>query len=235
VAEYRRRREHDRALIRRNLPVTIPIVVVIPFVVYVAVHLGVDLLNGWVHHGLTTSKGPRVAGPKKVVNRSEANWLSILLAVMALIGLAGAFWGRRQSTEAWRRGAEGEEYLARQLDRLGRHGYQVLHDRRVPGSKANIDHLVVGPTGVFVVDAKDYGGRLTWSKGTLWHGRYPMTKKLVTARWEAEQVRAALGHGVMVVNGSKRLLAQIRHRPVVLTRSQIADFFSQASDALVPA
>jgi hypothetical protein len=41
------------------------------------------------------------------------------------------------------------------------------------GSRANIDHLVIGPTGAFVVDAKNYRGRLSFSKGTLWHGRYP--------------------------------------------------------------
>ena len=37
----------------------------------------------------------------------------------------------------------------------------MLHDRLVPGKGgANIDHIVVGPSGVFVVDAKKYSGRL---------------------------------------------------------------------------
>jgi hypothetical protein len=35
----------------------------------------------------------------------------------------------------------------------------VLHDRRLPGSLANIDHLAVSPSGVFVIDAKKYKGR----------------------------------------------------------------------------
>jgi hypothetical protein len=35
-----------------------------------------------------------------------------------------------------------------------------LHDRRIPGSRANIDHLVVAPAGVFVIDAKNYKGRV---------------------------------------------------------------------------
>ncbi len=38
-------------------------------------------------------------------------------------------------------------------------GIVVLHDRRIPGTRANIDHIVVGPTGVYVVDAKRYQGR----------------------------------------------------------------------------
>ena len=36
----------------------------------------------------------------------------------------------------------------------------MLHDRRIPGSRANIDHVVIGPAGVFVVDAKNYHGRI---------------------------------------------------------------------------
>lgn len=36
---------------------------------------------------------------------------------------------------------------------------QVLRDRRIPGSRANIDHLAVTPTGVHVIDAKRYNGR----------------------------------------------------------------------------
>lgn len=36
----------------------------------------------------------------------------------------------------------------------------VLHDRRMPGERGNIDHVVVGPAGVFVVDAKRYQGRI---------------------------------------------------------------------------
>jgi hypothetical protein len=35
----------------------------------------------------------------------------------------------------------------------------VLHDRRIPRTRANIDHIAVGPSGVFVVDAKKYRGR----------------------------------------------------------------------------
>jgi hypothetical protein len=36
----------------------------------------------------------------------------------------------------------------------------ALHDRRVPGTKGNIDHLVVGPAGVYTVDAKRYEGKV---------------------------------------------------------------------------
>ncbi|MDF1597943.1 MAG: nuclease-related domain-containing protein [Acidimicrobiia bacterium] len=63
-----------------------------------------------------------------------------------------------QSVEAWSKGAKGERSLGARLDRLS--NVWVLHDRLIPGTKANIDHLVVAPTGVWVVDAKRYKGRI---------------------------------------------------------------------------
>jgi hypothetical protein len=63
-----------------------------------------------------------------------------------------------QSTRAWQTGARGEVVLGRRLDSLRERGIHVLHDRRIPGTKANIDHIVVSPRGVFVIDAKKYSG-----------------------------------------------------------------------------
>jgi hypothetical protein len=63
-----------------------------------------------------------------------------------------------QSTRAWARGAEGERELAEAL--AGVDSIGVLHDRRVPGTRGNVDHVVIGPAGVFVVDAKRYEGTI---------------------------------------------------------------------------
>lgn len=63
--------------------------------------------------------------------------------------------------KAWAKGAAGEVELARKLERwTADAGVVLLHDRRVPGSRANIDHIAVGPAGVFVIDAKRYTGRI---------------------------------------------------------------------------
>jgi hypothetical protein len=61
-----------------------------------------------------------------------------------------------QSTRAWDRGSQGEQELANALAELD--DLRVLNDRRVPGTRGNIDHIVVAPAGVFVVDAKRYDG-----------------------------------------------------------------------------
>jgi hypothetical protein len=87
--------------------------------------------------------------------------LSLMIGGLAAV-VAG--WGLRfkpsPDAVAWRRGAAGERRTARLLDLLERHGWAVLHDLAVPGSAANIDHLAIGPGGVFVIDSKQYRGRL---------------------------------------------------------------------------
>jgi nuclease-like protein len=65
-----------------------------------------------------------------------------------------------RSTSAWAYGAQGERALGGMLDRLRDEGMAVLHDRRIPSTRANIDHVVVGPAGAFAVDAKNYKGRV---------------------------------------------------------------------------
>jgi nuclease-like protein len=59
----------------------------------------------------------------------------------------------------WVTGARGEEMLAETLARRCP-GVLLLHDRRVPGSRANIDHIAVVPSGVYVIDAKRYRGMI---------------------------------------------------------------------------
>src|SRR4051812_15625323 len=92
-------------------------------------------------------------------------------------GLILAVTDEPQSTRAWERGAVGEEKLARRLDELLARGARVLHDRRIPGTRANIDHIVVGPAGIFVIDAKRYkGGPHLRVEGGIFR---PRTEKLM--------------------------------------------------------
>ncbi|MDQ0424552.1 nuclease-related domain-containing protein [Cellulomonas iranensis] len=74
-------------------------------------------------------------------------------------GLILALSEEPQSTTAWARGARGEELLGARLADLTGNGVRLLHDRRIPGTRANIDHIAVGPTGAHVIDAKRYKGR----------------------------------------------------------------------------
>ena len=74
-------------------------------------------------------------------------------------GIAVALSDEKQSTKAWATGAVGEERLGARFDSLVSESIAVLHDRRIPGSKAKIDHIAVTPAGIWVIDAKRYKGR----------------------------------------------------------------------------
>lgn len=74
-------------------------------------------------------------------------------------GLLLALQAPPQSEKSWETGAVGEEALAAHLAATCPN-VVVMHDRRMPGSRANIDHIAVAPSGVFVIDAKRYKGRI---------------------------------------------------------------------------
>jgi Nuclease-related domain len=176
--------------------------------------------------------------------------------VVAALAVAAAGWGLRfrSSPEAvaWRRGAVGERRTGRLLDRLERHGWAVLHDLAVPRSRANIDHLVIGPGGVFVIDSKQYRGRLQLDgSGRLWHGRYPLAPTLRAVSFEADQVARVLTdpdvvvvpvmavHGAQIpwgkvvregvpVVAARRLPSMLRSLPAVLGPERVAVLADQA-------
>jgi hypothetical protein len=177
-----------------------------------------------------------------------------LLAGVAAACVAGWALRFRPSPEAraWRRGAVGERRTARLLGRLERHGWAVLHDLVVPGSRANIDHLAIGPGGVFVIDSKLYSGKLHLAPGgSLWHGRYPMAPVLRAVRFEADQAAQVLAttgvevvplvavHGAQVpwgklvvegvpVVGARRLPELLRHLPTTLGPERVAGLADRA-------
>jgi hypothetical protein len=103
-----------------------------------------------------------------------------------------------QSTRAWAIGAAGEEKLARELEAV--EGLHMLHDRRVPGSRGNIDHILVSRAGVFVVDAKNHQGRIEIrDRGGLFRtdhrlavGGRDCSTLADGMGWQVEAVRAAL-------------------------------------------
>jgi hypothetical protein len=159
---------------------------------------------------------------------------------------------------AWRRGAVGERHTARLLAWLERQGWAVLHDLAVPGRRANLDHLVIGPGGVFVVDSKQYRGRLQLDPtGRLWHGRYPLAPTLRAVSFEADQAAQALAdpqvvvpivavHGVQVpwgkvvndgvpVVSGRRLSSLLRQLPAVLGPERVAALADQARVRFHPA
>ena len=107
----------------------------------------------------TTDFTPGVAGAsarRENERRRDARETRIRTDHPKLGGLILAVTKEPHSTSAWEIGAIGEEVLGERLNALVSSSVRVLHDRRMPRSRANVDHLVVCPSGVFVIDAKRY-------------------------------------------------------------------------------
>jgi hypothetical protein len=60
--------------------------------------------------------------------------------------------------ERWARGARGEEEIGRVLEGLG-DGWFSLHD--ISTGRGNIDHVVIGPAGLFTIETKSHRGRIS--------------------------------------------------------------------------
>jgi hypothetical protein len=68
-----------------------------------------------------------------------------------------------QHERSWARGAGGEELVEQALSKRCS-DIPVLHDRRIPGSRANIDHIAIAASGVWVIDTKRYRGKIQVAK-----------------------------------------------------------------------
>lgn len=76
-------------------------------------------------------------------------------------GLLLALQGPPRHETAFRQGELGEKAVAASLEECTAGGPTVvLHDRRMPGGRGNVDHLAVAPAGVFVIDAKAVKGKV---------------------------------------------------------------------------
>lgn len=119
-----------------------------------------------------------------------------------------------QSTKAWERGAVGEELMAERLADLP-DTFRVIHDRRIRGTKANIDHITIGPSGIWVIDAKRYkdkrpelrveGGIFRPRVESLRIGGRDGTKLVDEVKSQVQRVREALGDDVTPVAGVSAL------------------------------
>lgn len=120
---------------------------------------------------------------------------------------------------AWAAGAEGERRVAEELSNL-REAWTVLHDRLLrPGqSEANLDHVVIGPGGLFLVDAKNRAGRVSeWEGGLFQHVTRDGVRQSVNLAAELKKV-----------HGMAAYMAVESDRPVTpvlcLAGSQEAEF-----------
>jgi Nuclease-related domain len=88
---------------------------------------------------------------------------------------------------------------SKQLAKMRRDGYLYLNARPIPNSREFIDHLVIGPTGVYAIDSERWNPNLpirTWNQKKLYHGPESQKPRLEHAVWEARQASELLSEAV---------------------------------------
>jgi hypothetical protein len=169
---------------------------------------------------------------------------------------------------AWQKSSAAERRTEKQLKSLQRNGYLVLHARAVPRdddgvSDGRIDHLVIGPSGVYAIDSEKWDKRLpvrTMSHLKLFHGPFNKKDRLDEARWEAQMASLIIGERVgfdvpvqpsvaiygpsipwkvmrvrdVDVYAGNRARSYLRRRPKILTDGDVERIFEAAEEALPP-
>ena len=132
---------------------------------------------------------------------AEAAAMAAQLAPHGVMGLLARLLRLETEATSWQIGAKGEAQVGRRLERLERRGWQVLHAIPLP-SGADIDHLVIGPGGVFTVNTKFHtDARITVGTHVVWVNGF-QHPYLRNSRHEANatqrRLTAALGFSVTV-------------------------------------
>ncbi len=121
----------------------------------------------------------------------------LTLAVLAII--ADTIYRSRRSHYGTARLTSAQRRTRRQLTKLGRAGYRAMHGGIIPESQDQIDHLVVGPAGVFAIDSENWDKRLpvrTKNARQLWHGPFSKKDRLEHAQWEAQRASELLSGAI---------------------------------------
>lgn len=205
-----------------------------------------------------------VAGAAGCMTAGLSGWRQGVAVTLAILLLRLVYLRvKPDPVTRWRRGAAAERRTGRLLARLDPAYFHVLHDRALPGpSRANLDHLVVGLTGVYAVVSRRWPPftRLRVVDRRLCAGARPMTRPLTAARDAARTVaehlsedlgrrvevrpiiavhgtrmprRGIIFHGV-TLRRARRTGRLIQRQPAVFTTAQVAAIAAAAERILPP-
>ena len=159
----------------------------------------------------------------------------------------------RTEATSWEVGAAGERMVGQRLAKLSRGGWQILHAVRLR-SGADIDHVVIGPGGVFTVNTKHHadakiriGDRLVWVNGSQKQYlrnsaheaqsaaqrlsaacRIPVQVTPVLAFVRAAEIKIGSSAGSVVVLHGERIDQYFERLPRTLTATEQDRIFSVA-------
>ena len=151
--------------------------------------------------------------------------------------------GAHSQERAWRRGAEGEEEVAWQLRKLGE-GWHALHSVPIGTGETDIDHLVIGPPGVFALNTKNHlGKRVTVYERAIFvsGSKQPyLTKSRAEGRRASKLLSRACNFPVtvspmLVIMANELNLKGHPADVLVVARKRVANWFASQASSLSPA
>lgn len=149
-----------------------------------------------------------------------------------------------REAEPWYVGALGELQVAKRLSTLGP-GWYVLHSVPIGTGSSDLDHVVIGPAGVFTINTKHHRGQNVWVGGRRILVNGQRTDHLRNAKYEASRASKLLSVAarmlvdvtpVLAIVGAKRMT--VRERPidvVVLREGEVAPWLLRQPATLTPA
>jgi hypothetical protein len=177
--------------------------------------------------------------------------VGLIVAILVVVGDVMLKGRKESSVEAWRKPSMAERKTERQLRGMEKAGYRTLHARAVPqddegASDGQIDHLVIGPTGVYAVDSEKWDKRLpvrAMSHRKLFLG--PFNKKTDLDGYEVPVQPSMAIYGPAIswkvlmvrevdVYAGARARNYLRRRPKILTSVDVDRIYEAAERVLPP-
>ncbi len=145
---------------------------------------------------------------------------------------------------SWLRGVRGEQEAVRRFDKLGA-GWTVMHSIPVGEKDSDIDHLAVGPGGVFAINSKRHVDKSVWVAGGRLLVNGHQQDHIRNSAYEAARTAKALAargidvpaRAVVAISGAKSItikapanwkgrpvdVVSMRQLPRLLTRARVLD------------
>ncbi|WP_406830264.1 nuclease-related domain-containing protein [Pedococcus sp. KACC 23699] len=152
--------------------------------------------------------------------------------------------GVHTNERAWRIGADGEEKVAAQLAKVAKKDqrWRFLHAVPVGNRGSDIDHIIVGPGGVFTANAKHHPGAKIWVGGNTFMVNGAKQPYIRNARHEAQRAAKILGDAcgfpvfveglIITVNASDVTVKAQPDGVIVVPRMQVAKWLPRLGDIL---
>ena len=150
-----------------------------------------------------------IKGIAEMFASGKVNYFLIILIILGLAYVARKLWVKSNLLIKLKLGRDAELAVASELIELQSHGYQVFHDVQADGF--NIDHLVVGPNGIFAVETKgrhkrikdDINYKVKFENNRLafpsWFESKPLEQAQNQANWVNKWLQEATGFNTLVL------------------------------------